>query len=193
MVKTFHTCSHPFTPVHTCSHLTDYLRSSRHGSFSLNFSLAKAVILRSYVLSFWNCIFFAHLIESYTTMHGLSSCVEKKCIDPSGSPYYSDHVCLSHVIFLHFRMPLFFSITSYPPEIAHFNSPNGELSNVARLMKLYWSKIVDPSRSPCLKIVNWKRFECRNFSVLRPVLLKIAYFSSANRELSNWVRLVELR
>ena len=95
--------------------------------------------------------------------------------------------------FLHFRMLLFFSITSYPAEIAHFNSPNGELSNFVRLMELYWSKIVDPSRSPCLKIVNWKRFERRNFLVLRPVLLKNAYFNSANPELSKGVRLVELR
>ena len=54
-------------------------------------------------------------------------------------------------------------------------------------------KIVDPSRSPCFKIVNGKRFEQRNFSVLRPVLLKNAYFSSANRELSNGVRLLEVR
>ena len=31
--------------------------------------------------------------------------------------------------FLHFRMLLFFSITSYPAEIVYFNSSNGELSN----------------------------------------------------------------
>ena len=37
-----------------------------------------------------------------------------------------------------------------------------------------------------------KRFERCNFLVLRPVLLKNAYFSSPNRELSKVVRLVEL-
>ena len=70
-------------------------------------------------------------------------------------------------------MLLIFSVTSYPTDIAHFNSPYRELSNFVQLMELYWSKLVDPSRSPCLKIVNWKRFERRNFLVLRPVLLKI--------------------
>ena len=66
-------------------------------------------------------------------------------------------------IFLHFRMFLFFSITSYPAEIAHFNSPNRDLSNFVRLMELCWSKIVDPSRSPCLKPVQRKSFEWGNF------------------------------
>ena len=37
------TCYHLFTPVHTCSDFSDYLRSSRNGTFSLNFPLAKAV------------------------------------------------------------------------------------------------------------------------------------------------------
>ena len=83
--------------------------------------------------------------------------------------------------FLHFRMLLFFSLTSYPGEIAYFNSPNGELFNGVRVMALYWSKIVDPSRSPCLKTVQRKSFESGNFLVLRPVLLKNAYFNSANR------------
>ena len=39
--------------------------------------------------------------------------------------------------FLHFRTLLFFSLTSYPGEIAYFNLPNGELSNGARFMELY--------------------------------------------------------
>ena len=30
-------------------------------------------------------------------------------------------------------------------------------------MELYWSKIVDPSRSPCLNIVNWKRVRTPSF------------------------------
>ena len=38
-----------------------------------------------------------------------------------------------------------------------------------------------------------KRFERRNFLVLRPVLLRIAYLSSANGELSKGVRLLVLR
>ena len=83
--------------------------------------------------------------------------------------------------FLHFRMLLFFGLTSYPGEIAYFNSPNEELSNSVQVMALYWSKIVDPSRSPCLKTVQRKSFEQGNFLVIRPVLLKIAYFNSANR------------
>ena len=56
--------------------------------------------------------------------------------------------------FLDFWMLLFFGLTSYPAEIAYFNSPNGELSNGVRVMALYWSKIVDPSRSPCLKPIH---------------------------------------
>ena len=58
--------------------------------------------------------------------------------------------------FLHFRMLLFFGLRSYPAEIAYFNSPNGELSNGVRVMALYWSKIVEPSSSPCLKTVEWR-------------------------------------
>ena len=95
--------------------------------------------------------------------------------------------------FLHFRMLLFFSLTSYPAEIAYLNSPNRELSNGVRIMELYWNRNVDLSRSPCLNTVDRMRFERRNFLVLRPVLLKIAYFNSANRQLSDDVRPVELR
>ena len=39
---------------------------------------------------------------------------------------------------------------------------------------------VVPSRRPCLKTMDRKSFERSNFSVLHPVLLKIAYFKSAN-------------
>ena len=56
-----------------------------------------------------------------------------------------------------------------------------------------FSKIVDPSRSPCLETVDRKSFEYHNFLVLRPVPLKIAYFNSANRQLSIDVRPNELR
>ena len=95
--------------------------------------------------------------------------------------------------FLHFRMLLFFSITSYPAEIAYFYSPNRELSNSVRVMELYWNRNGYPSRSPCLDTIDRKSFEHRNFLVLRPVLLKIAYFNSAKRQLSIDVRPNELR
>ena len=52
---------------------------------------------------------------------------------------------------------------------------------------------VDPSRSPCLKTIDRKRFERGNFLVLHPVLLKIAYFKSANLQLSIDVLPKELR
>ena len=81
------TCSHLFTPAYTCSYLSDYLCSSRNDSFSLNFPLAKAVLFWSYIQDLrypadvWCAILlklhvFAHLIDSYPTVHGLSSCIE---------------------------------------------------------------------------------------------------------------------
>ena len=98
---------------------------------------------------------------------------------------YSDYVrSSSYIIFLHFWTLLFFSLRSYPGEIAYFNSPNRKLSNGARVMDLYWNRNVDPSRSPCLKAIDRKSFERSNFLVLRPALLKTAYFNSANRQLS---------
>ena len=90
-------------------------------------------------------------------------------------------------------MLLFFSLTSYPDEIAYFNSPNRELSKSVWDMVLYRSKIVDPSSESYLKTVDKKSFERRNFLVLRPVLLKIAYFNSANGQLSKVVLPKELR
>ena len=96
-------------------------------------------------------------------------------------------------LFLHFRMLLFFSIMFYPAEIAYFNSPNGELSNGVRVMELYWNRNVDPSRSPSLETVDRQSCECRDFLVLCPVLLKIAYFNSANRQLSKDIRPKELQ
>ena len=53
--------------------------------------------------------------------------------------------------FWHFQKLLFFSLTSYPAEIAYFNLPNRELSIGVRLMKLYWNRNVDLSRSPCFR------------------------------------------
>ena len=43
-----------------------------------------------------------------------------------------------------------------------------------------------------LKTIDRKSFERGNFLVLRPVLLKIAYFNSPNRQLSNGARVMEL-
>ena len=95
--------------------------------------------------------------------------------------------------FLHFQMLLFFSILFYPAEIAFFNSPNWQLSNGVQVMEQYWNRNVDPSGSPCLETVDRKSFQHRNFLVLRPVLLKIAYFNSANWQLSNDVWPKELQ
>ena len=94
---------------------------------------------------------------------------------------------------MNFQTLLFFSLTSYPGEIAYFNSPNQQLSNVARVMQLYRDRNVDPSRSPSLKAIDRKSFERGNFLVLRPALLKIAYFKSANGQLSIAVLPKELR
>ena len=100
---------------------------------------------------------------------------------------------LHEMPFLHFWMLLFFSITSYPAEIAYFNLPNRELSNGVQVMELYWNRNVDPSSSPCLETVDRKSFEHRNFLVLRPVPLKTAYLNSANRQLSIDVQPKELQ
>ena len=101
---------------------------------------------------------------------------------------------VSQCHFLHFPTLLFFSLTSYPGELAYFNSPNQKLSNGARVMELYWNRNVDPSRrSPCFKAIDSKSFERGNFLVSHPVLLKIAYFKSANWQLSIDVRPKELR
>ena len=90
-------------------------------------------------------------------------------------------------------MLFFFSLTSYPGEIEYFSSPNQELSNGAQVMELYWNINVDPSRSPFLKAIDSKGFERGNFLVLRPALLKIAYFNLGNRQLSIAVLPKELR
>ena len=100
---------------------------------------------------------------------------------------------VSQCHFLHFRKLLFFSLMSYPGEIAYFNLPNRELSNGAQVMELYWNRNVDPSRSPCLKAIDRKSFERGIFLVLRPVLLQFAYFNSGNRQLSIAVLPKEMR
>ena len=104
------------------------------------------------------------------------------CLDLRTTPWPCTLVSQCH--FLHFRTLFFFSLTSYPGEIAYFNSPNRELSNGAQVMELYWNGNVDPSKSPCLKAIDRKSFERGNVLVFRPVLLKNAYFNSGNRQLS---------
>ena len=102
-----HTCSHLFTTVHNCLHLfTPHWLSTLFVQWQLlveffpckrcYFSILRAIFLNLHI--------FAHLIESCPTVHGMSSCVEKNNINPSGNPYYSDHVCSSHnVIFCTFE------------------------------------------------------------------------------------------
>ena len=82
---------------------------------------------------------------------------------------------------------------SNPVEIAYFDSPNQELPNGARVLQLNRNRNVDPSRSPCLKAIDRKSFECVNFIFLRPALLKIAYFNSGSRQLCIGVLSKELR
>ena len=100
---------------------------------------------------------------------------------------------VSQCHFLYFWMLLFFSLTSYPGEIAYFYLRNRGLSNGIRVMEMYWNRNVDPSRRPCLKAIDTKSFEHGNFLVLHPVLLKIAYFKSANSQLSIDVQPKDLR
>ena len=94
-----HICSQLFTPVHTCSRLfTPHWLATLFAQWQLLiefspgescfFSILRAIFLKLHI--------FTHLIESYPTVHGLSSCVRKKYIDPSGSRYYRDDVHLSH-------------------------------------------------------------------------------------------------
>ena len=105
------------------------------------------------------------LIESYSTVSCLCSCIEKK-YRPLWQPILLwPCMLIAKCNCLHFQMLLFFSLTSYPAEIACFNSPNRELSNFVQLIELYWKRNVHPSWSPCLKTVNGKRFERRNFLV----------------------------
>ena len=49
-----------------------------------------------------------------------------------------------------------------------------------------------PLKGLCLKAIDRKSLERGNFLVLRPALLKIAYFNSGNRQLSSAVLPKEL-
>ena len=96
------------------------------------------------------------------TCSGLSKPV-RTCWNKSAIQWPCTLIAQCH--FLHIQMLLFFGLTAYPGEIAYFNSFNRELPNGVPLMALYWTKIVDPSRSPCLKTVQRKSFERGNFLV----------------------------
>ena len=56
------------------------------------------------------------------------------CLNQSAIQWPCTPVAQCH--FLHFRMLLFFGLTSYPGEIAYFNLPNQELSNGVRVIVL---------------------------------------------------------
>ena len=131
-------------------------------------------------------------MESFLTLYGLSNSGQEKLqftpfgVVPSRAAQTDFVPELSKAI-------TYFSLRSYPGEISHSNSPNRQLSNGARVIELYRNRNVDPSRSPCLKAIDRKIFERGNFLVLRPALLKIAYFNSGNRQLSIAVLPKELR
>ena len=116
-----HTSSHRFTPVHTCSHLSDYAFRALQFLIEFSpcescyFSILRAILLKLHI--------FAHLIESYPTVYGLSSCVEKKILIPLVAHTTVTMYARHEMLFLHFRMLLLFSLTSYPTEIPYFNSP----------------------------------------------------------------------
>ena len=118
--------------------------------------------------------------------HGWGQIVLHTCSDlsrPVGTcQQYSDHVRSScNVSFCTFECSYSSVLRPILLKLHILTHLMRELSNGVLVMALYWSKIVDPSRSPCLKTVQRKSFERGNFLVLRPVLLKIAYFNSANR------------
>ena len=107
-------------------------------------------------------------------------------------PQYSDHVRSSRSHFCTFKgsyssvlRPILLKLHTLTHLVDSFPMVYGVWScveiNVSILL-----------RSSCLQTFDWKPFERRNFLVLRPVLLKMAYSSSANRQLSIAVRLVKL-
>ena len=60
----------------------------------------------------------------------------KKSIPQAAYTTVTMYACRA-VIFLHFRMLLFFGLMSYQGKIAYLNSPNREFSNGAQAMELY--------------------------------------------------------
>ena len=157
-----HNCSYLFTPVHTCSHLfTPQWLSMLFAQWqfliefspceSCYFLILSAILLKLHI--------FAHLIESYPTVYNLSGCIEIKLSIPQAA-----HTTVT----MYARCKLSISalwnaliLQSYVLSCWNclLNSPNQELSNIVRVMELYWNRNVGPSRSQCLMIVNGKRFE----------------------------------
>ena len=166
-------------PVHNT--VTMYACGAK--SFFCTFECSYSSVLRRILVKLH---ILTRLVESFPMVYRLWRCIEVRFVNPSRSP------CLKTVHRKSFECGNFLVLCPVPLKIAYFNSANRELSNGVQVMELYWNRNVYLSRSPCLKIVYGKRLERHNL-VLHPVLLKIAYFSSANRELSNDVRLVELR
>ena len=92
-------------------------------------------------------------MDSFLTPYGLANSGEEKlqftpfgggpkrtCSDGLRAGTIESHnffVLGPILVKIHFRTLLFFSLTSYPGEIAYFNSRNRELSNGARVMELY--------------------------------------------------------
>ena len=68
-------------------------------------------------------------------------------------------------------MLLFFGLTSYPAEIAYFNSPNGELSYGVRVIVRTYQQYSDHVRSS--RNVIFGTFNCSYSSALRTILLKL--------------------
>ena len=78
-----HNCSHLFTPFHTCSHLSDYALCGIAVSCRISpckscyLSILRPILLKLQI--------FAHLIERFSTMYGLCSCIEIKMSIPLGA------------------------------------------------------------------------------------------------------------
>ena len=137
-----HNCSQLFTLVHTCSHLFTPPWLSMHFAQwqfffefspweSCYFSILRAILLKLHV--------FAHLIKSYPTVYGMSSCIEIKMSIPLAAHTTVTIYASRKMSFFALPKLLFFSLTSYPAKIAYFNSPNRELSNFVRLRELSWN------------------------------------------------------
>ena len=135
LFKPVQTCSNLFKPVNTsCQSDCDDVRPSSNFSFSLHFSISKADIFQSYILSCWSCLHLAHLIEIFPTVYGWSSLGKSsashlfKPVHPC--THLSEDVCSPRNFSLSFNFPfwklLFFSLTSYPADVAYFSSPNKE-------------------------------------------------------------------
>ena len=133
-----YTCSHLFILVHTCSQLfTSQWLSTLFAQWhilvelspreSCYVSILHAILLKMHI--------FAHLIESCPMLSRSRSCIKKKKNLSVWQPILQwPSMLVAKCHFLHLRMLFFFSLMFYPAEIAHFNSPNRELSHFVRLI-----------------------------------------------------------